>query len=40
MLEQFLKTLSDDVSVYERERNPATSEDAAKLADELGRRSW
>ena len=34
ILEQFLKTLADDVRVFVRERNPATSSEAAKLADD------
>ena len=33
VLEQFLKTLPDDVRVFVRERSPGTSEEAAKLAD-------
>ena len=33
ILEQFLKTLEDDVRVFVRERNPESSEEAAKLAD-------
>ena len=33
ILEQFLKTLADDVRVFVRERNPESSEEAAKLAD-------
>ncbi len=34
ILEQFLKTLNDDVRVFVRERSPGTSEEAAKLADD------
>lgn len=34
ILEQFLKTLPDDVRVFVRERGPETSTDAAKLADD------
>ena len=33
VLEQFLKTLPDDVRVLVRERSPGKSEEAAKLAD-------
>ena len=33
ILEQFLKTLADDVIVFVQERNPESSEEAAKLAD-------
>ena len=34
VLEQFLKTLPDDIRVYIRERSPKTSEEAAKVADD------
>ena len=34
ILEQFLKTLPDDVRVFVRERGPGTSVEAAKLADD------
>ena len=34
ILEQFLKTLPDDIRVYIRERSPKTSEEAAKVADD------
>ena len=34
ILEQFLKTLPDDVRVFVQERKPESSEDAAKLADD------
>lgn len=33
VLEQFLKTLPEDVRVFVRERSPGTSGEAAKLAD-------
>ena len=34
ILEQFLKTLPDEVRVFVRERSPGTSIEAAKLADD------
>ena len=34
ILEQFLKTLPDEVRVFVRERSPGTSTEAAKLADD------
>ena len=34
VLEQFLKTLPEDVRVFVRERSPGSSEEAAKLADD------
>ena len=34
ILEQFLKTLPEDIRVFVRERSPGSSEEAAKLADD------
>ena len=33
-MEQFLKTLPEDIRVFVRERSPGSSEEAAKLADD------